>query len=71
MVCAWAMKAKGLSRDDAMARLRTRHEDACPNEGFMAQLELWERMGCRIDRKSPAYRGFCMEQLSLDFTDGG
>lgn len=56
VVCAWAMHSKRLSCQDALARLQSRHKGAEPNEGFLAQLELWGAMGNRVDRHHPGYR---------------
>lgn len=37
-----------------------------PNPGFMAQLKLFEQMGCQIDNKCHAYRQFMTQQKNVD-----
>ena len=50
-----------------LAELQQVHPAAEPNEGFMAQLELFRAMGCRLDRGHAPYRKFRTENLGRQY----
>lgn len=56
MVCAYLMATEGLSLEAAIASVREKRRVICPNQGFHAQLQLWEQMGCKLDEGNPTYR---------------
>ena len=56
MVCAYLMATEGLSLEEAIASVREKRRVICPNQGFYAQLQLWEQMGCKLDESNPTYR---------------
>ena len=47
--------------EDVLSFIKSRRAIACPNEGFMAQLNLWRAMNCRID---PLFKPYKMYQLN-------
>ena len=47
--------------EDVLSFIKSRRPIACPNEGFMAQLNLWRAMKCRID---PLFKPYKMYQLN-------
>ena len=60
MVCAYLMATEGLSLEEAITSVREKRRVICPNQGFYAQLQLWEQMGCKLDEGNPTYRsGLC------------
>lgn len=63
MVIAAIMKAKGLAVQDALRVLQARVPAACPNSGFMAQLELWGEMGCQIDEDHAGYKQYMLAKV--------
>ena len=50
-----------------LAELQRVYPAAEPNEGFMAQLELFRAMGCRLDRGHAPYRKFRTENLGRQY----
>jgi hypothetical protein len=64
MVTAYLMATEGLSPEAALAAVREKRKVACPNSGFLKQLELFHRMGCKFDQESKAYRYFKMEAIA-------
>ena len=67
VIAAWAMQKHHLAPEEALRRLQTR----LPSGGFLdirdhhlEQLSLWATMGHTVSPKHPAYRGFCLSQLS-------
>ena len=48
LVVAYLMKTEGLSRDAALASVKSKRACAEPNAGFMTQLQHWGAMGCQI-----------------------
>lgn len=56
MVCAYLMATEGLSLEEAIVSVREKRRVICPNQGFYAQLQLWEQMGCKLDESNPTYR---------------
>lgn len=63
VVIAAIMKAKGLAAQEALGVLQARVPAACPNPGFVAQLELWGEMGCQIDEEHPGYKQYMLAKV--------
>jgi dual specificity phosphatase 12 len=57
------MKAKGVAVQDALRVLQARVPAACPNPGFMAQLELWGEMGCQIAEDHAGYKQYLLAKV--------
>lgn len=64
VVVAHLMRTEDLSLDAALTRIRQVRPQACPNDGFMRQLELFRRMGCKLDEENVAYRSHRAAQLA-------
>ncbi len=58
------MKKEQVSAEEALALVRTRHPDAEPNDGFLAQLELWGAMHYTLDEGNTAYRYHVLKQAA-------
>lgn len=64
-VTAYLMKTRRLSLKDALALVQSRRNQACPNSGFMHQLELYEAADCSVDLRNQQIRRFLMSQASV------
>ena len=49
MAVAYLMWKKTIGYSSALALVKAKRSQACPNEGFAAQLQLFERMDCVVD----------------------
>ena len=47
----------------ALSHIRGAWPSASPNEGFVAQLGLFEDMRCSLDTEHPVYRLWCLQQV--------
>jgi dual specificity phosphatase 12 len=65
------MRGRGLPAARALTALRAVHPAAAPNAGFLAQLDLFEAMGCRLDVAHAPYRRFLMDQAAARFAATG
>ncbi|KAI8838516.1 protein-tyrosine phosphatase-like protein [Chytriomyces cf. hyalinus JEL632] len=67
-VAAYLMKSGGSSVDAqaAVDAIRVGRSCVCPNDGFMAQLEIYHKMNCKLEKNSAAYRRF---RLALATTE--
>lgn len=61
IVAAYLMRAHKLSLDSALGRVRAHRPCASPNDGFLAQLRLFERMKCRVDPTDKAFKCYRLE----------
>lgn len=64
VVAAHLMRTEDLSVDAALTRIRHVRPQACPNDGFMRQLMLFQRMGCKLDVENAAYRSHRAAQMA-------
>ncbi|KNC78749.1 hypothetical protein SARC_08830 [Sphaeroforma arctica JP610] len=62
ITCAYLMRKESLSVEDALEKIRQNHPTACPNDGFLRQLSLFERMSWKIDSDN-AYYCYYLSQL--------
>lgn len=69
-VTAYLMKSERLSLQGALASLREVSESACPNDGFLVQLKMFEDMGYRVDRDSSIYKMFHVKKLGEAYEKG-
>eukprot|EP00088_Acartia_fossae_P034845 TRINITY_DN3581_c0_g1_i1.p1 TRINITY_DN3581_c0_g1~~TRINITY_DN3581_c0_g1_i1.p1 ORF type:complete len:278 (-),score=20.14 TRINITY_DN3581_c0_g1_i1:275-1054(-) len=58
MVTATIMKINKIDYQNALEIVKKSHPSSCPNPGFVKQLQLWNIMHYKSDRKSPNYRLF-------------
>lgn len=56
--------AGGLDPEAALGTLRRACPAAAPNDGFMAQLQLFHAMGCCLDEAYVPYKRFLLQQAS-------
>ncbi|GAQ83072.1 Dual specificity phosphatase [Klebsormidium nitens] len=70
VVTAYLMYKEGLSAKDALASLRQASPSACPNDGFLEQLSIFESMGNRIDERNTAYKMFRLTSLGRAWRGG-
>ncbi|KAL3882096.1 hypothetical protein ACJMK2_028467 [Sinanodonta woodiana] len=61
---AYLMYLKKLKVEEAEGIVRKKREAIKPNIGFMRQLQLFERMGCVIDKTSGLFRKYKLCQLA-------
>ncbi|KAI3381731.1 hypothetical protein SNEBB_008107 [Seison nebaliae] len=55
IIAAYLMKKFDIDRDHAISFIEDRHSIIGPNIGFMIQLKLYNRMGCRATLLNPLY----------------
>ena len=67
IVIAHMMKSKSLVYTDAIALVKKRRNVVDPNEGFVKQLALYQRMGYKIDISNIEYRHLVLEALVFEF----
>ncbi|CAL8321775.1 unnamed protein product [Arctogadus glacialis] len=63
MVTAYLMRSHRLSFSEAYDRLQRRNPDVQVNTGFQQQLQLYETLGCRVDRSRAEFREFRLRLL--------
>ncbi|KAL6760314.1 hypothetical protein V8C86DRAFT_2556866 [Haematococcus lacustris] len=70
-VAAYLMKSQGLTADKAVASIQHLWPSAQPNEGFMAQLLLFQDMRCSLDPQHPVFRLWCHRQVGQRWEESG
>lgn len=71
VAAAYLMRSGGHTAAAAMQLIKDKHPAAAPNDGFLAQLGLFQDMKCSLDLEHPVYRLFMHEQASQDDRKGG
>lgn len=64
IVIAFLMKRYGLDVCQAVERVKAAREVIAPNDGFMAQLELYSRMRMTLTLNFPAYKVYRLKKLA-------
>ncbi|ESQ55593.1 hypothetical protein EUTSA_v10027467mg [Eutrema salsugineum] len=67
IVIAYLMRTEKLSVKDALASLR-QSSNVSPNQGFLKQLELFEKMNFKVDRSSPIFKRFRLKALGYIYS---
>ncbi|CAM1299941.1 Uncharacterised protein g2562 [Pycnogonum litorale] len=70
IMAAYIMKKYGIGVYEALIRLREKHPVSCPNDGFMKQLKLYERMNFRLNFEDKHLAIFYLRQLNLKMRNG-
>ncbi|KAE8651269.1 hypothetical protein Csa_002640 [Cucumis sativus] len=70
IITAYLMRNEQLSLEDALDSLRQSNEFVSPNDGFMEQLKLFEKMGFKVDYASPIYKRFRLKVLGESYNRG-
>lgn len=70
IITAYLMRTEHLSHEDALESLRKSCESVCPNDGFLDQLKMFEKMGFKVDRASPLYKRFRLTVLGECYNRG-
>ncbi|XP_071111624.1 dual specificity protein phosphatase 12-like [Haliotis cracherodii] len=65
MVIAYMMAKCQTDLQEALAYVKKMRSIIRPNRGFMEQLQLYEDMGCHIDKKHNGFRMYKLNQLAL------
>ncbi|SPO30174.1 related to Tyrosine specific protein phosphatase and dual specificity protein phosphatase [Ustilago trichophora] len=65
IVAAYLMQIRRISATVAIQMIGKRRKDAEPNQGFKAQLELYQQVGYEIDMKWQAVRRFLMSKTDI------
>eukprot|EP00798_Chlamydomonas_sp_ICE-L_P008654 gene8654-34106_t len=63
LVAAYLMKTRSLGAEEAIELIRQKWPNASPNEGFEAQLGLFQDMKCSLDEDHPVYRMWCLGRV--------
>ncbi|PVV04312.1 hypothetical protein BB560_001184, partial [Smittium megazygosporum] len=58
ILAAFLMKSRGLSRVDALNFIRASRPQIKPNDGFIAQLDLYQKLNYIVNTDQPLYRRF-------------
>ncbi|XP_066339217.1 uncharacterized protein [Miscanthus floridulus] len=70
IIVAYLMRSEQKSLEDALEALKEISESACPNDGFLDQLKLFEEMGFKVDTSSPLYKRFRLKLLGQSYKFG-
>ncbi|KAL2610871.1 hypothetical protein R1flu_022563 [Riccia fluitans] len=70
VILAYLMRTERLSVEDALTSLRESSASACPNAGFMDQLQMFEDMGYKVDHGSSIYKTFHVTNLGEAYGKG-
>ncbi|KAJ3067308.1 dual specificity phosphatase 12 [Podochytrium sp. JEL0797] len=65
-VAAYLMRSLNIGAEEAVASIRTKRDCVDPNEGFISQLEIYKRMGCKLNVESSDYRRFLLSQAASE-----
>lgn len=63
IITAYLMRSEQLSAHDALESLRQSCDFVCPNDGFVEQLQMFEKMGFKVNQDSPIYKKFRLRVL--------
>jgi len=61
VVMAFLMQTDQISVEVALERLVAVRKECLPNDGFLQQLQLFHKMGCVVDVRSPSYINFALQ----------
>jgi len=70
IIVAYLMRSEQKSLEEALESLKEVSESACPNDGFLDQLKLFEEMGFKVDTSSPLYKRFRLKLLGQSYKFG-
>nr|CAB3490840.1 unnamed protein product [Digitaria exilis] len=70
IIVAYLMRSEQKSLEEALESLKEINELACPNDGFLDQLKLFEEMGFKVDTSSPLYKRFRLKLLGQSYKFG-
>ncbi|XP_071493736.1 dual specificity protein phosphatase 12-like [Diadema antillarum] len=63
-VIAYIMNKEQCTLDEALLRVKEKHSQTCPNEGFMEQLRLFEAMGCQCNPGNSLFKQHRLAHLA-------
>ncbi|XP_049633571.1 dual specificity protein phosphatase 12 [Suncus etruscus] len=69
VVTAFLMKTEQLSFEAAYRTIQALKPEAKMNEGFEAQLKLYEAMGCEVDSASALYKQYCLQKATGEYPE--
>ncbi|XP_005994121.1 dual specificity protein phosphatase 12 [Latimeria chalumnae] len=69
VVTAYLMKKEQLAFQDAYNKVQSVKPDVKVNDEFVRQLELYEAMGCEVDRTSIAYKQYRLQKVTEKYPE--
>ena len=69
VVAAYLMREEGLGCEEALEAVEA--AGGCPNDGFRAQLEMWEAMGARATTASESYKLWSVAKIARERDERG
>ncbi|SAL97463.1 hypothetical protein [Absidia glauca] len=63
VAAAYMMRKGNIGHEKALSMIKSRRSFVAPNEGFLAQLELYESLNYEVDQKHAAYRRFLLDSM--------
>jgi dual specificity phosphatase 12 len=63
VAAAYMMRKGNIGHEKALSMIKSRRSFVAPNEGFLAQLELYESLNYEVDQKHAAYRRFLLDSI--------
>ncbi|CAN6362172.1 unnamed protein product [Urochloa humidicola] len=70
IIVAYLMRSEQKSLEEALESFKEISESACPNDGFLDQLKLFEEMGVKVDTSSSLYKRFRLKLLGQSYKFG-
>ncbi|CAG5116700.1 unnamed protein product [Candidula unifasciata] len=70
IVIAYLMHKLKLTKEQAIKKVTAVRHFIRPNDGFLQQLQLFENMGCQLDKTHPEFRAFQLNKLAVRFKCG-
>ncbi|KAI9308279.1 dual specificity protein phosphatase 12-like protein [Cunninghamella echinulata] len=67
VAAAYMMKKGTIGVEQALTMIKTRRPGVAPNDGFLAQLELYETINYELDQKHAAYRRFILANMAEEY----
>lgn len=67
VAAAYMMRKGKIGVEQALTMIRTRRPAILPNEGFLAQLDLYENIDYELDQKHAAYRRFILANMAEEY----
>ncbi|GAX84563.1 hypothetical protein CEUSTIGMA_g11984.t1 [Chlamydomonas eustigma] len=71
ILLAYLMWSKSMTAEQALQKVKAIHSLAEPNEGYWAQLLLFQDMRCRLDEDHPVYRLWKLDQVGRKWEEEG
>lgn len=70
VITAYLMRTEQKSQEDALESLRQSCDSVCPNDGFLEQLKMFEKMSFKVDHGNSIYKRFRLKILGDSYYMG-